>query len=272
MLKKLFVVAAVVVAVGAMVGVSTAKALVPNIDPTKVTLCHRTNAANNPYVIITVDVNAVNGGGKDDHSSHTGPVATDFATATALKKSHIKWGDIIPPYTGNPVGYNWDPAGQAIFTNGCAYPPLQLPTPLVDYTVVCDVPHLQAIVTFTNTGNASGVAQLNGAPVVVTTAGTVVNVPTPVGGTQITIVINNVIVFNQLVNCQPSKGGGGGTITPPTKPTTPTKLTVSAVPVAASLPFTAGDNTKAITIVASAIATLTVILSVIAKTALLKQL
>ena len=36
----------------------------------KVTICHVTNSPTNPYVIITVDVAAFDGEGKNDHSHH----------------------------------------------------------------------------------------------------------------------------------------------------------------------------------------------------------
>lgn len=63
----------------------------------KVTLCHATGSATNPYVLITVDYHALGHG------------------HTAAK------GDIIPPTTINGVTYsaNWDAHGQAIFNNGC---------------------------------------------------------------------------------------------------------------------------------------------------------
>lgn len=36
----------------------------------KVTICHRTNSDSNPYVLITVNGNAVDGEGKNDHTHH----------------------------------------------------------------------------------------------------------------------------------------------------------------------------------------------------------
>lgn len=88
------------------------------VPPGKVTICHRTNSAKNPYVVITPSVNgALNG-----HAGHTGPIATSLAVAQSLKAQHIKWGDIIPPIPGLPNGLNW-PAGQSILNAGCTFAP-----------------------------------------------------------------------------------------------------------------------------------------------------
>jgi hypothetical protein len=263
MLKKLLVVAVLVAAAASMVGLSS-NFKASAARSSKVTICHRTNAVNNPYVMETVSQKAVDGAGKNDHTHHTGPVASSKVVAQTLKASHIKWGDIIPPFGAFP-GYNWTVDGQAVYNNGCAYPAAPAPA-VLGYAVKCDVAHIQAVVTFTNTGGATGVAILNGTPVTVPVGGTTVNVPTPVGGAQVTIVIGKVKVFDQLVSCQPGKGSTGGTTTP----STPAKPAAKTAP-AASLPFTAGDNTAAVTVIASAIASVALIASVIVKTALLRQ-
>jgi hypothetical protein len=91
----------------------------------KVTICHGTNAVNNPYIKESVDDDAADGNtgndnGKGDHSTHTGPVATSEAVAQALKDAKTAWGDIIPPHHNFP-GLNWTAEGQAIYNNDCKY-------------------------------------------------------------------------------------------------------------------------------------------------------
>lgn len=81
----------------------------------KITICHRSNAVDNPYQKISVDLSAVDGEGKNDHSLHTGPVATSEAVAQALKDSKTKWGDIIPNIL------NWTTEGQGVYNNDCHY-------------------------------------------------------------------------------------------------------------------------------------------------------
>lgn len=63
-------------------------------DGHKVTICHRTGAATNPYVVITIDVAAINDIRPGNHDHHdqvgNGPV-----------------GDVIPPVPGFTSGKNW---------------------------------------------------------------------------------------------------------------------------------------------------------------------
>lgn len=91
-------------------------------DNPKVEICHRDNNVKKPYgpKKIEVDQSAVDGGGTEDHSSHTGSVATSEAFAQTLKDAHENWGDIIPPFDGF-AGYNWTTEGQAIWNNDCQY-------------------------------------------------------------------------------------------------------------------------------------------------------
>lgn len=90
----------------------------------KVTICHATASFTNPYTNPSVDLDAVDGVGNNDHSSHTGHV---FDGATK------GWGDIIPPVADDGItpvpggGLNFDEAGQAIHENGCVIPPPEEP-------------------------------------------------------------------------------------------------------------------------------------------------
>jgi len=93
----------------------------------KVTICHRTNAINNPYVEIEIDVSAIlgpsgHGPQNTNHNVGTGIFDPDFDYPNNAKD----WQDIIPPfdYTLDGVaasfeGYNWSAAGQLIWENGC---------------------------------------------------------------------------------------------------------------------------------------------------------
>lgn len=83
--------------------VVAAFAVVPTVGAThppdhKVTICHATSSAQNPYVVITVDKASTTAEG---HASHG--------------------NDIIPPFPASGVvgGLNWTSQGQAIYANGC---------------------------------------------------------------------------------------------------------------------------------------------------------
>jgi hypothetical protein len=115
--KGIAVVAAAVLAFGAMVvGATSAAGLVPpdpNVPITSLDICHRTNANTNPYIVEHPNAN----GDVSGHAGHTGPVWNE-----TLKPDHIKWGDIIPPFTwsgGTFPGLNWNAEGMAIYANDC---------------------------------------------------------------------------------------------------------------------------------------------------------
>lgn len=113
------VVSAMLISVAIMPSMVSASVVQETEPEDKVTICHRTNSVGNPYVRITVDKSAVDGEGNNDHTQHTGPVASSEEVAQELKDSKTKWGDIIPPF-GEYAGYNWDEDGQDVYKNDCA--------------------------------------------------------------------------------------------------------------------------------------------------------
>jgi hypothetical protein len=90
-----------VAAAAVLAGVSSASAT--KGDPEhKVTICHATASRKNPYVVITVDIASIVGGGHG--------------------RSGVNIGDIIPPFdiAGQSYpGHNWDAEHRAIFENDC---------------------------------------------------------------------------------------------------------------------------------------------------------
>lgn len=76
----------------------------------RVTICHRTSAVTNPYRMIEVSVDSIDGSlgdGAHDHTGHGGP-AFDPTKAYERPLGPDAWGDIIPPY-------RWGPDGSDVF-------------------------------------------------------------------------------------------------------------------------------------------------------------
>lgn len=258
-----------------------------NADINKITICHGTNAANNPYVIETVSKSAANGGGHDDHTSHVGPVASSFTIATALKKMHQTWGDIIPAYTWNGKEYpgvNWTTEGQLIYSSHCAYPVPTMPIAMIDHQVLCDVANQRAKITLTNTGQANGTVVLNGNGIVVAAESEVATyIPTPNGKVRIVLKIADAVVYDSELDCR-AGGQGGVTDTPPTSnpvvtPPAPVAGSGEAAPAApnsdaeiTSLPYTAGNGVQFVALIAGLAAVITAAISVVAKKTYLKQI
>jgi hypothetical protein len=100
------VVVTALVAFGA-VGACASLASATKPDPLhKVTICHATASASNPYVVITVDIASIVG---DSGHGHSG----------------VNVGDIIPRFAIDGYVYpgnNWDTAHQAILDNDCNVP------------------------------------------------------------------------------------------------------------------------------------------------------
>ena len=123
-------------AVQALGALALTAALVPTLTAAasgsgadKVTICHATTSDSNPYVVNE----PAKDGDVSGHADHTGPVWDP-----TLKKLHVTWGDIIPPFdyveggvTKTFPGLNWTADGQAILANGCAIPKPQLATTVV---------------------------------------------------------------------------------------------------------------------------------------------
>jgi uncharacterized repeat protein (TIGR01451 family) len=97
-------------------------------DDHKVTLCHRTNAENNPYVVITIDKAGVFKTGHDGHDEGGVYQPGD-------KANGVRWGDIIPAFDyyaspqdetagtrGHYDGLNNTAAGLDVLANGCQVP------------------------------------------------------------------------------------------------------------------------------------------------------
>ena len=100
---------------GLMLGTVAAQATAP--PDHKVTICHATASATNPFVQISVDI-ASSGYLQAGHSLHA--------------------DDIIPPYTYGDFSYpglNWDTAHRAIYDNDCKAPAAAQPTPTPTNTV-----------------------------------------------------------------------------------------------------------------------------------------
>jgi hypothetical protein len=131
--RSILGIAAATAAAGTIMVLSAAGGTsVAGAAPGKVTLCHGTNADNNPYVVVNVSSKSVQHKifGPNGHGTHTGPIWN-----ATLKPNHIAWGDIIPPFDygkngeNHYPGLNWTAEGQAIFNAGCAIvaPPTSTP-------------------------------------------------------------------------------------------------------------------------------------------------
>ena len=133
----------------------------PNLDATKISICHATASHQNPYESPKPDDGAKIVSG---HGGHNGPVWFDGIT--------VAWGDIIPPFTWYEkvghgkdavweareyLGKNWTAAGQAIWNNDCEIPPNNADLSITK-VVSSETPFEGATVTYTLTVTNNGPA------------------------------------------------------------------------------------------------------------------
>ena len=128
MFKKLLTVAAFIVTATMLGSVPVESANAQHNSQPKITICHATNSATNPYDKLTVSQSSVNGisgnsenNNADHYGQHTGPVAYSYEQANNIKHK-AGWGDIIPPVAGFHSGLNWTEVGKAVYYNNCNFP------------------------------------------------------------------------------------------------------------------------------------------------------
>lgn len=217
--------------------------------PCKITICHATNSRSNPYEKIRVNIKAVDGKGKNDHTHHTGPVFSQDL------EPGMKWGDIIPKVADVTEGYNWNAAGKAIWKADCIVEDVEEPKePKITAAFVCELRGV--VVTVRNTGDAAGYAVVNGesvelAPgesksVVVETEGVDRSADVHVYDQDENVLIDRTVV------CQGQGGGGGDdgdTPTPPVVPVVtpvrPLGYTAPAGPMPTEMPQTGANSSAA---------------------------
>lgn len=239
MLKKLSVITPVVFALASILSlVSITQPVSAEEEHIPVTICHRDTSAKKPYVQNTVDDDSVDGiGGSDHYGQHTGPLADSVATATTLKAAHIKWGDIIPP-VGNQPGLNWTTEGQAIWGAGCVVPGEEEEFADISFGVVCSADG--ALVTLVNEGNIDGEVIVNGEVITIAADETVERtIATTDAGVQITITIDDKVVYDELVVCDEGDVLGD-TDTPTTLPNTSGNIATILIGAIAALSLIAG--------------------------------
>lgn len=93
----------------------------PKDNDKKITICHATSSEKNPYVVLSIALQGLNGHGGAHHQ-------------------HSE--DIIPPNSGKviPAGQNWTAEGQATFNNNCVPVEVTTTPPTTPPTVPPTVP------------------------------------------------------------------------------------------------------------------------------------
>lgn len=261
--KKLTIGALLVLVLASLVGlVQTQQTSAAPAEEEKITICHRTNSVKNPYSMISVDQSAADGiagngnGNQPDHfGEHLGPVF-DSNTTYPTPHNGDQWGDIIPPIVGVHNGYNWDTAGQAIYNNECTPTTPPSVTALVTFTA----PTCKALGTYTIPTTEGVDYSINGAVVAAgdytaSNGSTVTVVATAQQGFVLKGTTEWTYTFTAPTCDENGQVLGSSTTTKP-----PT-----------ALPVTSGDPTVANVIVTSGLVSLVTLLSVLARSVLIRQ-
>ena len=174
---------------------------------TKVTICHRTHATTNPYVLITVSVNSIIGaGGINGHQDHdttrtnkVNPITSSasgsgpYQSGAAYPANQKWWGDIIPSFT-------YSSGGSSAYFAGLNWGSWGSPTPA---SGIIDNAAFSAVVT----GGSSGDANLDTVARACAGGTSAVDTPEEYFDVEVTAGETPSDVHGELVDLDPEPGG-----------------------------------------------------------------